>query len=331
MERKLVSIQVIDDVAPIAGADNIVQARVMGWTVVIKKGELAPGDRCVFFEIDSVLPDGPTWSEFMRPRGFRVRTARLRGVLSQGLALPATILDGEVPAVGTDVRERLGVTKHEPVPPDSRELAGPFPARVPKTDELRLQSALGVLDELGGRDFFVTTKLDGSSATYLRGDDGLVACSRNWALAPGDNHVWRLAEKYQLATRLPVEVAIQGEVCGPGIQKNRLGLAAVDLFVFSVYDVRAARYLDLEAFVGFCGEHGLRTVPIERVVRGADAAAYVHDLDGWLEAARGLYAGTQQRKEGIVIRPVVETPSATLGGRLSFKVINNDFLLKDED
>ena len=92
MERKLVSIQVIDDVAPIDGADNIMQARVMGWTVVVKKGEFAPGDRCVFFEIDSVLPDGPAWSEFMRPRGFRVRTAKLRGVLSQGLALPLAIL-----------------------------------------------------------------------------------------------------------------------------------------------------------------------------------------------------------------------------------------------
>lgn len=44
-----------------------------------------------------------------------------------------------------------------------------------------------------------------------------------------------------------------------------------------------------------------------------------------------MYAGTKQRKEGIVVRPLVEQGSAVLGGRLSFKVINNDFLLKDED
>ena len=333
MERKLVSIQVIEGIAPIEGADNIMQARVMGWTVVVKKGEFAPGDRCVFFEIDSVLPDGPAWSEFMRPRGFRVRTVKLRGVLSQGLALPVSILGGEVPEVGIDIRERLGVVKYEPVLPDAREVAGPFPGRVPKTDEIRLQSALGVLDELAGRDFFVTTKCDGTSATYLRdGDADLVACSRNWALAPGENHVWRLAAQYELGRRLPPDFAIQGEVCGPGIQKNRLGLPAVDLFVFSVYDVRAARFLDFEPFTAFCAEHGLRTVPVERVVRGAEAAAHRHDLDGWLEAARGLYPGTKQRKEGIVVRPLVEARSETLGGsRLSFKVINNDFLLKDED
>src|SRR5262245_5423567 len=173
MERKLVSIQRIDGVEPIVNADNIVKARVMGWDVVVKKSELAAGDLCVFFEIDSVLPDGKPWAEFMRPRGFRVKTARLRGVLSQGLALPLDILDGAaVPEVGTDIRDLLGVVKYEPVIPDTREIAGGFPGQVPKTDEIRLQSALGVLDEMRGRDFVITTKLDGSSATYFRPLDG---------------------------------------------------------------------------------------------------------------------------------------------------------------
>ena len=68
MERRLVSIQTIEAIAPITGADNIEQARVMGWTVVVKKGEFVSGAPCVFFEIDSVLPDGPPWAEFMRKR-----------------------------------------------------------------------------------------------------------------------------------------------------------------------------------------------------------------------------------------------------------------------
>ena len=331
MERRLVSIQTIDAIDPIAGADNIMQARVMGWTVVVKKAEFSVGDPCVFFEIDSVLPDGPAWSEFMRPRGFRVRTLKLRGVLSQGLALPIAILGGADAPRDLDLRDRLGVTKYEPVLPDVREIAGPFPARVPKTDEIRLQSALPVLDEIRGHEFYVSTKCDGSSATYVREPDGLIVASRNWALTRGDNHAWRLAERYQLASRLPVEMAIQGEICGPGIQRNRLGLSEVELFVFNVYDLRAGQFLAFDSFVAFCAEHGLRTVPIERVIRGDDAAGFEHSLDRWLEAARGTYVGTKQRKEGIVIRPLIELASPTLGGRLSFKVINNDFLLKDED
>lgn len=332
MERKLVSIQTIDAIEPIAGADNIQQARVMGWTVVVKKGEFAVGDRCVFFEIDSVLPEGPPWSEFLRPRGFRVRTVKLRGVLSQGLALPVAVLGcADAPRGSIDLRAQLGVTKYEPVLPETREVAGPFHPRVPKTDEIRLQSALGVLDEIRGQDFYVSTKCDGSSATYVRDADGFTACSRNWALHRGNNPVWRVADQYRLEEVLPVDFAIQGEVCGPGIQKNRLGLAALELFVFNVYDLRTGAMLPLAELQAFCAERGLRTVPIERVVRGAEAAGYEHSLAGWLEAARGLYAGTKQRKEGIVIRPLVEQRSETLSGRLSFKVINNDFLLKDDE
>lgn len=331
MERKLVTIQSIDALDPIVGADNIVRARVMGWNVVVKKGEFAVGDPCVFFEIDSVLPDGPSWSEFMRPRGFRVRTIKLRGVLSQGLALPVSIVEGEPLLREVELCERLGVTKFEPVLPDTREIAGPFPERVPKTDEIRLQSVLGVLDEIRGQPFYVSTKCDGASVTYVRTDRGLTAASRNWALAPGANHVWRLSEHYQLAARIPVDFAIQGEICGPGLQKNRLGLDTVDLFVFNVYDLRAATFLPFDEFRAFCADRSLRTVPIERVVRDEEAAVFEHTLAVWLEAARGVYAGTSQRKEGIVVRPLVERFSATLGGRLSFKVINNDYLLKDED
>ncbi|HEX7842340.1 MAG TPA: RNA ligase family protein, partial [Kofleriaceae bacterium] len=215
--------------------------------------------------------------------------------------MPVSILGGELPPREVDLRDRLGVTKFEVALPDAREIAGSFPARVPKTDEIRLQSALGVLDEIRGKEFYVSTKCDGTSATYVRdGGAGFIAASRNWALARGANHVWRLAERYQLEDRIPVDVAIQGEVCGPGIQKNRLGLDDVDLFVFNVYDLRAGAFLELDALRAFCADRGLRTVPIERVVRGDDAVRFDHSLDAWLEAARGSYAGTRQRKEGVV-------------------------------
>jgi hypothetical protein len=84
----------------------------MGWDVVVKKAEFVRRlDSCVFFEIDSVLPDGAPWAEFMRARGFRVKTARLRGVLSQGLALPVTILPaGAAPAVGTSTCARCSAS-----------------------------------------------------------------------------------------------------------------------------------------------------------------------------------------------------------------------------
>ena len=100
--RKLASIQIVSDVAPIEGADFIQQATVHPRTVVVKKGEFSPGDKCVFFEIDSLLPDCP-WAEFMRKHHFVVRTVRLQKVLAQGLALPVAALDRALALLGIDL------------------------------------------------------------------------------------------------------------------------------------------------------------------------------------------------------------------------------------
>ena len=335
MKRKLATIRKIDQLDPIANADRIEAAKVMGWTVVVKKGELAVGDKCVFFEVDSLLPDGESWAEFMRPRGFRVKTAKLRGVLSQGLALPLAALPGDLDQleVGQEVTELLGVRKYEPPTALTAEAAGPFPGSLPKTDELRLQSAPELLDELRDVPFSVTVKCDGTSGTFARLDGELTVCSRNMALKRSDTSPWWIvAERYLLDRRLPDGFAVQGEVCGPKIQKNRLELDQLDLLVFDVFDVRAGRYLDLADQQAFCDEHQLRPVPLERVVEGEELERFELTLERFLELARGRYSGTQNRREGIVVRPLINQPSPALGGsRLSFKVLNNEFLLKDED
>lgn len=57
MERQLATIQRIAALTPIEGADKIEVASVLGWKVVVKKGDFKVGDLCVFAEIDSILPD----------------------------------------------------------------------------------------------------------------------------------------------------------------------------------------------------------------------------------------------------------------------------------
>jgi hypothetical protein len=79
-------------------------------------------DRAVYFEIDSFLPICEAF-EFLRDssyrnseilgEGFRLRTMRFRGQISQGLLLPLSQFP-EVPSdaeVGRDVTELLGVRK----------------------------------------------------------------------------------------------------------------------------------------------------------------------------------------------------------------------------
>ena len=112
MSRTLATIRVIKEVLPIEDADNIELILVDGWQVVSRVGEFKKDDLCIYCEIDSVLPDGEEWAEFMRPRKFRVKTVKLRKQISQGLALPMSILPPDIYSIDTDVTELLGVTKY---------------------------------------------------------------------------------------------------------------------------------------------------------------------------------------------------------------------------
>lgn len=96
----------------IEGADNIELMSVLGWKVIVKIGEFHEGDLCVYFEIDSKLPE-KAWSEFMASKKYKVKTMKLGKfkVISQGLALPTSVFDVKIPnEEGVDVTELLGVT-----------------------------------------------------------------------------------------------------------------------------------------------------------------------------------------------------------------------------
>jgi len=94
--RKLASIRRVADISPIDGADNIELLKIDGWNVVANKGIHKENDLVVFFEIDSFLPVRPEF-EFLRKScfrstknlgdGFRLKTVKLRGTISQGLVL----------------------------------------------------------------------------------------------------------------------------------------------------------------------------------------------------------------------------------------------------
>src|SRR5690348_1009882 len=148
MERRLATVQRILDIIPHNNADTLEIAKILGWTCVVMKGQFQKDQLVVFIEPDAILPEGkPEW-EFMRARHFRIKTIRLRGVISQGLVFPMSILDGEVELPhepyqeGDNVTEILDITKYEPyIPADLRGLIkGKFPEFLHKTDEMRIQS-----------------------------------------------------------------------------------------------------------------------------------------------------------------------------------------------
>lgn len=332
MNTNLATIQIISDLQPIPNADSIETASMkgLGWKCVVKKGEFKIGDSGVYIQIDTVVPEKPEF-EFLRKNNFRIKTIRLRKQLSQGLLLPLSILPAGDYKENDDVTEVVGVKHYEkPIPFHLAGMVkGTFPSSVHKTDEIMLQSILPVLDEIKGKEVYITVKCDGTSATFIRNGDNIDVCSRNLSLKETDDSIyWKIYHKYHL-DQIEDGYAVQGELCGPGIQKNNLGLTEHKLFVFNVYDIKSGRYLGYYALVDFCSKYNLEMVPVIQVCK------FDFALEQLLEMAKGKYDSGKQR-EGIVIRSTTETYSPTIDekygmrGRMSFKVLNNEYLEKEE-
>jgi len=327
--RKLASVQRIKEISMIKGADSIEVASILGWKVVVKKSEFKVGDLVVYCEIDSVLPEGRPEFEFLRNKKFRIKTIKLRNQVSQGIAFPLNILPKNEYKEGEDVTDIIGVTKYEvPIPAClSGEVKGSFPGYVYKTDETRIQAEPNLIEEFKGRKVYISQKIDGTSGTFCNFDDEIDVCSRNLSLIEKeDNTFWKLFHKYEMKKIFESvgNFAIQGEVAGPGIQKNRLCLKDHELFVFNIFNIDKSKYLDFKDMIDFCKKWNLTHVPILE-----SDIEFNYTLDELLKLAQGKYEGTKNDAEGIVIRPIIETYSKTLNSRLSVKVINNKFLLKN--
>ena len=341
MERKLASIQKIKDIQPIPDADNIEVATVLGWRCVIKKGEFEVGDLCVYFEIDSLIPI-TSWSIFLEDKNkpgqpVRLRTRKLRKQISQGLVAHINILGDcvtdENKVEGFDVTELLGVEKYEaPIPASlSGRIRGAFPALVYKTDEIRLQSEPELIQEFQGKQVYWSVKMDGTSGTFahIMNDLPVHVCSRNFSLLMEEgNTYWKMYDQYKMndVFRDAGEIAIQGEICGEGIQKNRMGIKGQQLFIFNIFDIRAHHYFGLSEMQDFCSTYKLQMVPVEKV----EVFNY-QTVDELVELATQCKYPNGALGEGYVIRPVINEYSPVLNSMASFKVINNKYLAKHEE
>jgi RNA ligase (TIGR02306 family) len=345
MERKLATIRKIKKIEPIQNADRIELARVDGWQSVIKKGECKEGDLVIFIEIDSILPL-TSWSAFLQDKNrpdkpIRVKTCKLKGTLSQGIIVPLDVLPIDAGIVfedGLDVTSLLGIEKHEP--PIPVNLAGvqksTFPSHLfPKTDSERIQNLWGeeFLDSICGVPFVARVKEDGTSfsAYYHNGECGV--CSRNMELKMTednkDNLYVKMFYKYKLNDLFRLigkNIAIQAEAVGPGIQKNRSGLAEQQIRVFDVYDIDNHRYYDFVELLNFCIDYDLPQVQTVGIIILNKSTT----LDGLFEMTVRNYEGTNNQIEGLVFTSLKESYSKILNSRLRFKVINPDYLIENE-
>lgn len=341
-ERKLASIQRIKSIQPIPDADNIEVATVNGWQLVVKKGEFQVGDKAIYCEIDSFLPIIGVF-EFLRAssyqkmgslEGFRLRTKKMRGQVSQGLLLPLSIRKNypvpitgdELEALpeGSDVSDLLGIIKYErPIPKEMEgKMRAGFPSVIPSTSLERIQNMAGQYPDLRFRNYFAMEKANGYSVTYYHHDGLFSTCSRDVDLLETDSDLyWQFARENNLREKLSKlgNIALQGELIGEGIMKNPYKIKGKTVRFFKAYDIDKARYLTYYQLVSLISKLQLQLLPIV-----SNAFALPENMSDLINYADGESQINPEvpniKREGIVVYAHDMS--------VSFKVISNQALLK---
>ena len=345
--RKLASIQRIWKIEPIEGADRIELVHVLGWQCVVNKGQFREMDLAVYFEVDSFLPIAPEF-EFLRAssyrktdimgEGFRLRTMKFRGQISQGLLLPVSAFPA-IPAdaeLGTDVTEILGVKKWEIEEriTTGGTMIGTLPYDIPHTDETRVQAEPDLIQAFAGLEYYISTKMDGSSHSVGIDENGFHVTGHNYEYKDdGNSPFYELVKSMDLQAKMEAfatannlsTFTIQGELCAPGIQKNRLKLTKPAWYVFTIRE--NGKRVGLTRMLEVCEKLQLESVPIEEI--GTDLPVKYPTVEALLERADGNYP-KGGKKEGIVIRPTEPVYCELVSGALSMKVVSNKYLLKND-
>lgn len=341
--RKLARVVEIEEIKAIENADKICAYRVEGWWVVDTINKYKMGDVAIYFEIDSFIPTdlAPFLTKNDNPRifngvkGERLKTIKLRGQISQGLLLGIDILTGKISSIpyelGLDVSELLNIQKYENTIPAqlSGEAKGLFPSFIFKTDEERIQNFSKELKYIkeNNLSFEVTEKLDGSSMTVYLNQGIFGVCSRNLDLKETENNsFWKMARELDLETRLikyNSNIAIQGELIGPGIQGNKYCLKKQEFRIFNIFDIdNQCNFSPLvrKVICLYLGLDEMNCVPIlaEKIVFPP-----LFEIDNILNYAEGKsQLKSNIEREGLVFK-CNETPE------IHFKSISNKFLLKE--
>ena len=338
---KLATIEKVLEKSNIEGAYRKELIKVLGWNIIVKKDEFKVGDFCIYIPIDTLVDTSREYFSNLKSEKnpdtlVRIKTAKIRGVFSQGFVLPITCIDlsnlQQDICEGIDVSEFLGVKKYEKenilVMQGVSTYNIPFPTQyINITGEDNLKTKPNCLTELLNKEIYITMKMDGSSMTLIKKDNEFLLCSRRLVLEKGSvmyQYVLREKLKDKLLENNE-NLAIQGEFCGPKVNSNQMGLKDYEFYVFNIKNLDTNKYYDFNEIQELCSKLKLKPVPlIDKFICNES-----HTIDKFQELANNIYYTTPNNKkvpgEGIVIRPTKSEYSYYLQRMLSCKVINQNY------
>lgn len=366
MERKLATIREVSKVLPIEKADRLELAIIDGWQCVVKKNEVKPGDAVIYIEIDSIVPDIP-YFDFMKERKFRVKTIKLRGQISQGLAVPITeevqkkLLKNKLFQLGHDVSDVIGITKW--IPPSEREVyqtpkkpRNPiikflcrynwfrklFPAKarkiwpswIQKTDEERIQNCKKLLEIFEGEPCIITEKLDGQSATYFVEKSffgyKFGVCSRNIWLQMSDNSTWWTIAKNLNVKKYLIDLAKELKASRIVLQGEIVGPGVANGSGKNIYNLDKIEFKAFNLLIDGKKTNYSDMKKYLFLLCECVPCIYYALIINDLEHYLKLSQIQSKFLPGAEQEGIVVRDVETNGAKFSFKAINNNFLLKHD-
>lgn len=345
-----VTIETIE-VHPHPNADRLEFAQVGLYHVVVPKGKYETGDEVFYIPEYAILPEPLIVEMGLEGRlsgkaQNRVKPIRLRGLLSQGLVAPLSILEGELDREKTDFSEALDITKWEPVVPAS--LAGdvtPAPALVRWIDIENIKKFPNMFKE--GEHVVVDEKIHGTCTCITVIDPVTITPevfvtskgigARNLALKESEkNSYWRMFRKYDLKgfskyigtkTNMPKKVAIFGETYG-SVQdlhyglNNDLGFILFDIHI--THQDGTTEWLTPEQVAMLAHEYNIPMAP--RLFSGAYSLETITALSYGKEQVSGRELNM---REGVVVRPAADNNDIHFNGtRKIGKFVSDDYVTR---
>jgi RNA ligase (TIGR02306 family) len=360
MSSLIVEVCVVEETAPIEGADRIERVRVKNWWCVSGKGTYKPGDKVVFVPPNAVITEDlanrwgiakycPQLPQSMCDAGevlYRIKAARFRGTPSFG-----TIQNLDDPSwpVGHDVKEHYKITKYEPpvksldgdaaheIPTfyaySSIENFGNFPNVFSVGEEVVITEKIhGTNSRLGfvlngknefGDDYW--EKVAGSHSVRRKEFDAKGNRSKYWLpFKQGDEcAINNLLVDLWMKKKAKQSVILYGEIFGQGVQDMDYGQKTAS---FRAFDISVdGQYLNYDEMKEHLERFDIPMVPI--LFRGPFSLETIDQfVDGPTTVCEAKNIRTPFKgREGIVIKPVTERYDNLLGGRVVLKYISADY------
>jgi RNA ligase (TIGR02306 family) len=334
-----VTIETIDTIGPIEGADRIQQATINGlpFVFVIGKDSFKSGDIVLYFPIDSIIP--PALAEKLGVAGKlagkskdRVKTIKLKGVLSQGIVGPFKLLEPflierwgvdwatkGIELKPSEITEWFGVTKYEP--PAILEKGAnlkPLPAGLSMYDIEGVDRHQNIFALLKNQPIYVSEKVEGSNFSVTFTGEQFFVNQRRFTIEPieGNEHTWWKVAREQglmdlaktIYADVNVPVTIYGEMTGPGIQGNIYKIPQHQVYVF---DIKIGdKFMDATKFLEVTSKHNVLTAPNLGIFDNIDVFLAGKTI---IQASNGESKIYKTLREGIVIKPLVEQDIHSFG------------------